>query len=80
MLIFVHRRATWMITHLQVVPYICLLHQCLIRDWSTHTQHLAHENSAGMEHIKLHQNAFGVHEMQCYKGATPEAIIKWLGR
>lgn len=22
MLIFVHRRATWMITHLQVVPYI----------------------------------------------------------
>lgn len=80
MLTFVHRRAAWMITQLQAVPYICLLPQCLIREWNIHTQHLAQENSASMEHIKLRQNASGAHEMQCYKGATPEAIIKWLGR
>jgi hypothetical protein len=42
--------------------------------------HSAQETSASMEHIKPHQNAFGVYEMLCYKEATPKPIIKWLER
>lgn len=59
---------------------ISLLNQSLIRKWNTHPLHITHESSASMEYIKLHQNAFGVHEMLCYKEATPEPIIEWLER
>jgi hypothetical protein len=45
-----------------------------------HPLHSAHEHSASVEHIKLHQNAFGVHEIFCYKEATLDPIIKWLER
>lgn len=31
---------------------------------------LGRENPASMEHMKLRQNAFGVHEMLCSEGAT----------